>query len=201
MKSNFKYLFLVIFVTLTQVSFAQKEVEVPEAPEPPEHVFEFDFQHFTEMSEEDEKELLKNLKIEQLNDLKIIKKVNKERYHDFLRESQYKNMKIPFMGKYEKAIHERERKIFEVEIKTEALAAKYENANQSEKEKIKTQLRQELNILFVEKEERRKHEVEAMQKELVELKKSLAARQRNQKQIIERRIQELLDEDQYLEWD
>ena len=201
MKSNLKYYIIAILVLLTQLTFAQKEVELPEEPEVPEHEFEFDFQEFIKMSKADEQELLKNLKKELQNDLKIIKTVNKERYIDFLRESQYKNMRIPFIGKHEKAIHERERKIFEAEIKAEALAAKYETASQAEKEKIKSQLREELNKLFVEKEERRKQEVEALQNELVELKKSLATRQNNQKQIIERRIQELLDEDQYLDWD
>lgn len=201
MKCYCKYLFVVFFAVLTQLTFGQEKIAPPVEPVSPDHEFEFDFQDFIELSKEDEQELLTNLRKELRNDLKIIKGVNKERYIDFLRESQYKNMRIPFIGKHEKAIHERERKIFEAEIKAEALAAKYEKANQAEKEKIKSQLRQELNKLFVEKEERRKQEVEALQKELVELKKSLAARQKNQKQIIERRIQELLDEDQYLDWD
>jgi hypothetical protein len=204
MKSNFKYLFFITAIVLTQLAFAQKEVDIPDEPEPPEiskHEFDFEFQHYLEMSEKDEKELLKNLKKELQNDLLIIKKVNKERYNDFLRESQYKNMRIPFIAKHEKIVHERERKIFEAEIKAEAIAAQYEKANQSKKQNLKSQLRDELDKLFVQKEERRKQEVEALQRELVELKKSLQARQRNKNQIIERRLQELLEEEEYLEWD
>ena len=62
-------------------------------------------------------------------------------------------------------------------------------------------MKAELNKLFVQKEERRKEEVEILQKELVELQKSLEVRQKNKNQIIERRIQELLEEDEYLDWD
>ncbi len=201
MKSNFKYLFLSIFI-VTQLVFAQNEVDIPDEPESPEiSEHEFEFRHYLEMSEKDEKELLKNLKKELQNDLLIIKKVNKEMYSDFLRESQYKNIKIPFIAKHEKTVHERERKIFEAEIKAEALAAQYETANQSKKQNLKSQLRDELNKLFIQKEERRKQEVEALQRELVELQKSLQARQRNKNQIIERRLQELLEEEEYLEWD
>jgi hypothetical protein len=43
--------------------------------------------------------------------------------------------------------------------------------------------------------------VEELQQELSELKKSLEVRLRNKDKIIERRMQELLEEDQYLEWD
>ena len=43
--------------------------------------------------------------------------------------------------------------------------------------------------------------MEELEKELSELKKSLEVRQRNKDKIIERRIQELLEEDEYLEWD
>ncbi len=201
MKSNFKYLFLAIFVFLSQLILAQSEVDIPDEPAPPESVFEFEFQNFFEMSEQDEKELLKNLRKDLQNDLMIIKKVNMERYTDFLRESQYKNMRVPFIARHEKVVYERERKIFEAEIKAEALAAQYEEANQSKKQNIKSQLRNELNKLFVQKEERRRQEVEALQRELVDLKKSLEARQKNKNHIIERRLQELLEEEEYLEWD
>jgi len=199
MKMKICNLLIVILLVVSQAILAQ------DVPVPPgisdETIFEFDFQNFPGMSEEDEKELLKNLQKELQIELEVIKNVNKNKYFNFLRESQYKNMKLPFMVKREKAIYERERKIFEAEVKTEALAVKYEQVKESEKTKIKKDLRRELNNLFNQKEERRREEVEQLEKELRELKKSLSARQKNKKDIIERRLQELLDEDQYLEWD
>jgi len=191
-------LILMLFI-FSVFTFAQSKPEEPEVPEEPS--FEFDFHDFHNISEEDEKELLKNIKNDLRKELQVIKNINEDKYFEFLRESQYKNMKIPFMAKREKLMHERERKIFESEIRTEALAAKYTRANESEKRNIKNQIRTELNGLFEQKEQRRKQEVEVLSNELKELKKSLEVRQKNKKDIIERRVQELLDEDQYLDWD
>ena len=193
---------IILFVTLfvfSQITFAQAE---PKEPREFENArFEFDFQNFLGMNEEDEKELLKNLKKDLQDELRTIKNVDKEKYFELLRESQFKSMHLPFMEKREKVMLERENEIFEAEIKAEALAAKYEKSKESEKSKIKSQLKSILSNLFEQKEERRKEEVESLQEELVELKKSLAARQRNKNQITERRLQELLEEEEYLEWD
>lgn len=204
MKNYKYYIFALIILFSTQLLFAQEE---PRAPMPPEsgedieHDLDFEFQKFFEMKEEDEKKLLNNLKKELQNNLEVIKKVNREKYIDLLRESQFKNMKMPFIVKHEKLMYERENKIFEAEVEVEALAAKHQKASASEQRRIKEQLKSELNKLFALKEERRKQEVDALQKELGELKKTLEVRQRNKDKIIERRIQELLEEEEYLEWD
>ena len=201
MKELKYYFLLVMFLFSLNAGYAQNEPAAPEPPEPPEFEFDFDFKDFPGMSEKDEQELLKNLNKTLREELKVIKDVNLNKYFEFLRESQFKNMKIPFVVKREKVMHEIERKIFEAEVKSEALAAKYEKANENEKRKLKEDLRKELGTLFDQKEERRKQEVEILQNELTELKKSLEARQKNKKVIIDRRLQELLDEDQYLDWD
>jgi UDP:flavonoid glycosyltransferase YjiC (YdhE family) len=205
MKNAAKVTALAIFILLTQLCYGQDTPEAPKEPKEPYNIevpeFEIDFQNFNNLSEKEEKELLKNLKKDLREELKIIKNVNKERYFDFLRESQFKNIRVPFIAKREKLMIEKENKIFELEVKTEALAAKYKKANESNRKNIKNQLKQELEKLFKEKEERRKQEVEELEEELKELKKSLAVRQQNKDKIIERRMQELLDEDEYLEWD
>ena len=186
---------------------AQKEPKAPAAPKTPETWaepspgFEFDYQNFFKLSEEDEKELLKNINESLRKELEVIKQADASKYFEFLRESQFKNIKIPFIVKREKDIHEREQKIFEAEVRTEALAVKYEKAKSSEKNKIKDDLRKELNVLFEHKEARRQEEVKQLEEELNELKKSLAVRQKNKNEIIARRLQELLDEDQYLDWE
>lgn len=201
-----KILMSVIIALLTQTIVAQQagKPAEPEAPvgvefEVPE--FNFDFQDFRMLNAEDEKELLKNLREELKNELKVIKEVDKEKYFELLRESQFKNMRIPFMAKREKVMHEREMKIFESEIKAEALAVRYGKANQAQRNRIKDELRTALNNLFEEKEMRREDEVRELENELKELRKSLAVRQMNKNNIIERRIQDLLDEDEYLDWD
>ena len=201
MKTIIKYSSAILFFLLTTNSFSQSEVKEPVAPEPPRYDFEFDFEDFPKMSEEEEKKILETVKEDLKNELKEIKKVNKNKYYDFLRQSQFTSMNIPFLVKREREQHERENKILEAEIKTEALAAKYAAANQPDKVKIKNQLREELNKLFDEKEARRQQEVAQLQNELKELQSSLTARQKNKSLIIERRLQELLEEDEYLDWD
>jgi hypothetical protein len=204
MKNRKYYIFTLALFFLTQILFAQENPKAPLEPKLPEKIeneFEFEFQDFLEMKEEDEKKLLKNLKKELQKNLEVIKKVNKEKYIDLLRESQFKNMKFPFVVKHEKLMHERENKIFEAEVEVEALAAKHQSSTANEQRKIKEELKSELNKLFALKEERRKQEVEELQKELSELKKSLEIRLRNKTKIIERRLQELLEEEEYLEWD
>lgn len=205
MKNIAKVISLVIFIFLTQLCYGQDNPKAPKEPKEPYNIkvpeFEFDFQNFNNLSKKEEKELLKNLKKDLRDELELIKNVNKERYFDFLRESQFKNIRVPFIAKREKLMIEKENKIFELEVKTEALAVKYKKASEANRNKIKRELRQELESLFKEKEERRKQEVEELEEELKELKKSLAIRQQNKDKIIERRMQELLDEDEYLEWD
>lgn len=204
MKNYKYYIFALTILFSTQLLFAQEE---PKAPVPPEsvedieHDFDFEFHKIFEMKEEDEKILLKNLNKVLRENLEVIKKVNKEKYIDLLRESQFKNMKMPFIVKHEKLMHERENKIFEAEVEVEALAAKHKSAKLDEQRKIKEELKDELSKLFILKEKRRKQEVEELQKELSELKKSLEIRQRNMTKIIERRLQELIEEEEYLEWD
>lgn len=197
----FKKIITVMFFTSVSFLFGQEETAVPAVPEPPEPVFEFDFQEFNKISAEDEAKILKSLKDDLQKELKTIKALNEDKYFQLLHESQFKNMDIPFISKKEKVVHEREKKIFELEIKTEALAAKYDKAVQAEKERIKIELKKQLDELFNQKEERRKQEVEFLQQEIIELKKSLEVRQKNKKQIIEKRVQELLNEDQYLDWE
>jgi hypothetical protein len=201
MKSKLFLLTAIIFCA--QIFYSQTDVYKPRVPPEPIEVDipDIDFHPFLKMSEKDEKELLKNMKEEIKRELAEIKKVNKEKYYDFLRESQYKNIKSPFMVKREKVMYERENKIFEAEVKAEAIAAKYINARDAERKKLRHDLRAELNTLFEEKEQRRKDEVEELEKQLQELKKSLSIRLKNKEEIINRRIQELLDEDEYLDWD
>ena len=204
MKNQKYYILTLVLFLLTPILLAQEKPKAPLEPKEPVDIdqeFDFEFQKFFEMKEEDEKKLLKNLNETLRKNLEQIKKVNKEKYIDLLRESQFKNIKIPFIVKHEKLMQERENKIFEAEVEVEALAAKHKNTNEKEQRKIKQELKKELNNLFDLKEERRKQEVEELQKELSELKKSLEVRLRNKDKIIERRMQELLEEDQYLEWD
>ncbi len=182
-------------VPLIQV-FGQEEPEEPEEPELlviPEA--------FYQMSEEEESGLLKSLNSNLRASLEYIKQANEHKYYDLLRESQFKNMRFPYLNKRDKKRFDREQRLFELEIVSESLAAKYLKAKENERAKIKPQLRTTLNELFELREADRKFEVEMLEKELTKLTKQLKVRMENKSKIIDRRIQELLGEDDYLDWD
>lgn len=201
---NLKIYQIILFILIiSPVLFFGQETEPtpPAPPAEPNFDFNFDFDGFPKMSEEEEKELLKNLNQDMKDQLRTIKNVNKNKYYQLLRESQFKNLKIPFLVKRDKEIQKRNQRIFELEVKTQALAAKYQSAAKAKQQKIRNDLKQQLSILFEKKEEDRKQEVEKLAQELDELKKSLEIRMKNKSDIINRRIEELLHEDKYLDWD
>ena len=65
---------------------------------------------------------------------------------------------------------------------------------------IKNKLRRNLLELFTLKEEDRKKEVEELKHKLAKLEKVLNVRMKNKDEIIKRRLEELIGEEDYLEW-
>jgi len=181
---------------------AQTKIKVPKPPRPEKFDFDFDFDfEGFKMSLEEEKKLLNELKVNLREQLKTIKEYNTNTYYDLLRESKFKNMRFPFMTKNSKRKIKREKKIFELEIASEALVAKHQTVNTNKRQNLKIELEKTLNRLFDLKEDERKDEVKELEEELNKLRKSLNIRMKNKKEIIKRRIQELLNEDDYLEWE
>ncbi len=188
-----KYLVLTTLIFLQSVILiAQEEIEVP--PLPPHPYFQ--------LSHEDEQEYLKNIKSELKLKLKEIKENDKERYADLLRELHWKNMERSFMhmGK-EKEMIEKDKQIIEYEILTESLAFEYQKSSQSEKTKIKKELKKNLGQLFDLKETQREKEVKLLEERIVKLKEKITSRKKNKDIIIRRRTEELLGENDYLEWE
>ncbi len=201
MKRNIKVLIniiLIIFFTLE----IKAQTKIPKPPKPPKINFNFDFGDVFKMKPEEEKEIFSKLKPNLKNQLSVIKKYNKNQYFRLLRESQYKYMDFPFSSSEEQLKRANNEKIFELEVTSKAMVVKYQNSkNSSKKTKLKTQLIKTLNKLFDLKEENRRNEVKDLEQELKELRKSLRIRMENKDEIIKRRVQELLGEDDYLEWE
>jgi HAMP domain-containing protein len=196
-----KVIIVIIGVLFSAVGVnAQGKIKIPKPPRIPK--FDFEFGNIFKMKAEEEKKALSKLKTNVKEQLKIVKEYDSNKYYRLLRESQFKNMDFPFASKKSMNNHEREKEIFELEVASEALVAKYQMTNKnSQKNILKTQLKKTLNKLFDLKEEDRKDEVKELEEELKELKKSLRIRMQNKNEIIKRRLQELLNEDDYLEWD
>jgi hypothetical protein len=193
-------LFAVIFMLIPLYIAAQEKPAPVEPPEPPDETFEV-YSPFHQISEKEEERLLQELNQELRENLKELKKINKEEYIELLRESQYRNMRYPFATKREKSMLQREKEIFELEVTARVLSQKYSKQKSVDKGKIKTELSTTLSKLFDLKEMNRKSQVEELEKQLTELKNELQVRSKNKEEIIRRRIQELLGEDDYLDWD
>lgn len=178
---------------------AQKAVTAPVVPVP-EH-FKDNVQIFFQMSDEEEKEYLKSLTPSLRADLEEIKKLNKETYYDLLREAHFARFDFPFVDKGEKERFDIDKKLIEYNISTELLGLKYQNAGESERSKFKVELMKKIGEMFDLKEQQRKMEVAQLQKELEELKKSLAVRKNNKDAIVLKRFNELTGVGDYLDWD
>ena len=192
-----KRIIFIIFTFLFLISAhkyrAQEEPEIPAFQEYAPYVA-------FEMNEQEEQSYLEKITPKLKAELLYIKETDKNKYYELLREAYLKNMDYPFFQKREKTMHETDKKIFELEVISESLAARFKKANQNDKTKIRSQLSTTLDELFDMREEQRKLEVQVLEGQLAELKKSLKMRLDNKKEIIQRRIQDLLGEDKYLDW-
>ena len=156
----------------------------------------------SKLDEQDEKELLDKLSPELKAELLKVKEYDQQKYEELLRETSYGRFEFytDFMEPKEKERMENERKIEEMEVKTEALGIRYEYASSTEKQKIVSELKAVLNKLFDMKEKARSLEVEMLERELTQLKESLKVRKQSKDEIINRRLNELIGKGDYLDW-
>jgi len=158
---------------------------------------------YSKVDVQDENELLKKLPPDLKADLLKVKEVDKERYEELLEQTSYNSfdMYTGFMEASEKERFQTDRKIEEMEVRTEALGIRYEHSSsESEKQKIVSDLKGVLNQLFDMKEKSRSFEVEMLEKELKQLKESLNVRKQSKDEIINRRLNELIGKGDYLDW-
>ncbi len=156
---------------------------------------------YLKVSSEDEKEYLKNATPKLKEYFKQIKANDERRYYQLLREYYFSNLRYPMMRRKEAELQTTQREIIEQEIMTEAFASKYKNANTDEKSKIRQDLEQSLTYLFDLKENQREYEVRELEAQLKELKDKISVRKKNKSTIIKRRMEELLGDDKFLEWE
>lgn len=159
-----------------------------------------------DLTKEEEEKLLKNLSPETRTKLEEIKKLNKNKYNQLLRQSAfygtlaYIDERSPEILDFRKQ-NEEIKKQKELEIDVELLALKYKNADSGNQSKIKSELSSKLSELFDIKELKKQEEVKLLEKRLQELKESLIARKQNKNEIVARRVQELLGDVKYLKWE
>ena len=155
-----------------------------------------------QIDEQEETRILEKLPAGLKADLLKVKEVDAEQYKELLQDAQYANFDVftGFMDDLERELYKSEREIDELELHTKVMGVQYQHANQDNKQKLKSEMRTKLGILFDLKEKRREMEVQMLEKELAQLKESLIVRKKNKEDIILRRLSELTGTDEYLDW-
>ncbi|MBI9070839.1 MAG: hypothetical protein JEY94_04535 [Melioribacteraceae bacterium] len=190
---NKKTLLLVFLITLIVFTKVNAQEELVPPPPPPSITFD----------EQEEQKYLAKFNAETRSNLEKIKTFNKDKYRYLLRDGYFRRMEPGsyFWKKADKQYFERQNKISELNIATEALAAEYHRANESKKTELRKKLKIELSKLFDLREAERKEELARLEQEMLELKTSLKVRTEKKDMILDRRIQSLLGEEDYLDWD
>lgn len=187
-----KTLLVSLFIALMFISKVKAQDELVPPPPPPSITFD----------EKEEAKYLAKLKAETQAKLEKIKQYNANKYRYLLRDAYFKGIgNNNFWFKNNDEYFKRQVQITEMNIATEALAAEYHTADASKKKQLRKKLKTELGKLFDLRETERKEELARLEKEMEELRKSLKVRTEKKDQIIDRRIQNLLGEDDYLDWD
>jgi|GEM_PF-3210767 len=132
--------------------------------------------------------------------LEQIKKLDNNKYQELLRRTYFNSKRFPGNDPFKMYLSKMNDDIIELELKSEKLALEYKKAEDADKSRIKTELKNLLDDLFTRREELKKQEVEDLTKELKELKNSLELRSKNKSTIIQRRMDELLGNGDIYEW-
>jgi hypothetical protein len=199
---SFKLLFLLpasILLFSPKALFSQTE-----PPKLPKGELAPIYEDFQDLTKKNEEKILKSLPSGIKEDLLKVKSFNEKEYYNLLSESPDYYLRSDweyFLDPLEKQRFEQQQSIEQTEMHTKALGFLYQNAKSDEQQKIKTQLKKELEKLFDLKEHERRLEVEMLESEIKELRASLDARKNNKNEIINRRLNELIGMGDYLDWD
>ena len=166
--------------------------------------------HGDQLTEKQEQEYLDKISNQQLKkELLEIKKLDEKKYYRLLSKASF--MTLPSIyslsesSEYqiisETEVSELRNKISELELYSEVLGTKYQNANQTDKQKIADQLKSTLSQAFDLRESQRKEEIDKLEKKLSELKESIQVRKDNKQQIVDERFRALTGKGKYLKWD
>ena len=157
---------------------------------------------FEERWEHNEQETLSKLSADLRADLLKVKEVDLEEYGELLHEAAHTQYEghFRYAEESEKEMYETEMLVEQLEMQTESLIIQFEYAKDSEKNGLISKLKTKLDELFEMKEKERALNVQMLEKELTQLKESLSVRQQHKKEIINRRLNELIGRDDYFEW-
>lgn len=178
---------------LNEINEAQRLHELPRRYEP-----SIVYKNY-KISKKHEENILMTLPPETKSKMLEIKKLDEVKYYRLLDQFNFGNS--PDLYKQRSSITKKnfnKEKLLEIDV--QLLALKYKNADTASKFKIKEDLTAMLSDLFDIREAKKREEIKRLENRLEKLNESLEAREINKDIIIERRIQELFGNSDYLEW-
>jgi len=189
-KRNLLYTIVLLVLTSPLTFLAQ---DIPAPPDEPGS-------YFYELPKNVEENALKAFDDEIKKGLAEIKKNDKDLYFELLSEVYHFSMEWPRGDEPERQLMEQEKKIAILEVETEVLAYKYKKLNDKGKRALKSKLNRKLYQLFDLREKQRALEIKRIQEELARLQDAVKVRKSNKEMIISRRLMELTEGEDYLDW-
>jgi len=123
------------------------------------------------------------------------------KFEQGLRRALVKKREVEKLKERDPKLYKKVLKIMELERKSFDLAEDYRNTeDETEKENIKNQLMATLSEQFSLKEEEKNARMKKLEDKLARLKDELMKREKNKKEVVNRRLKDLLGENRYLEW-
>lgn len=190
-KRNLLYTIVMVMFAMPLSFLAQDIPALPDEPREFLHEFPKDIETIA----------LKSFSEDMKKELAEIKMNDKELYFELLSEVYHFGMDWPRGDEKERVLMEHEKKISILEVETQVFAFKYRKAKDGATQRgIKSQLSRKLTQLFDLREKQRALEIESIQEELARLKESVEVRKKNKEMIINRRLMELTEGEDYLDW-
>lgn len=178
------------FLLVWGIAGAQPPLPPPEGPGP---------KKFREEKREEAIEFLK--KYMEPERLEKLKAKHPRLYMRALKEALKQKHRLEMLKEFDPERYELSEKILRLEIGTRNLALDYrETESKKEKEEIKKELKRILPELFDLKEKDREFELKRLEKQIDKLKDSMSERKKHKSEIIERHLNELLEEKEYMRW-
>ena len=153
---------------------------------------------------EQEQEILEKIKKENPNELEKLMQLKKDRPIEFrkiLIQRQHEFERLEDLKERDPERYEQKKKEQFLEQQSRQFAEKFRTSNdEKEKTKIKNDLLVVLSELFDLREKDREEEIKLLNEKLEQLKLVLAERKKKKKEIVDRRLQEMIGERDVLIW-
>lgn len=201
-----KLLLLVVLLFASTLLFAQTpapqpapprarelpEAEAPTPPPPPA---------FGAEQEKEALEFIQMIAPFRMDNLKKLKQFDPGEYQRRLMEAYHNKLQLDLLKQNDPQQYQSRIDEIKMDQQSNQMGEDYRKAtSQEEKDRIRGNLKTLLNQLFDVREKNKEAEIKHLEDQLTRLKTTMADRRKNKDQIVQNRLEELLDEGKSLRW-